>query len=120
MPTFKKIIGSKLEVWNGTAEKTAYGDKGLFKKDLKRIKRGDQFRIVSKKQHMNMKKKTNPLLLWSKSVKKARKFLIKEGIMEEGEFVPILKSSSKKYNKSINDKGKKLYKKSKEIYDKIT
>ena len=41
---FKKIIGSRAEVWHGTAKKTSGG---LLKKDLKMNKRG---RIVSRKK----------------------------------------------------------------------
>ncbi len=41
----KKVIGSKREVWNGTAERTSGG---LRKDDLMKNKRG---RIVSKKKH---------------------------------------------------------------------
>ena len=47
---FKKIIGSRAEVWHGTAKKTSGG---LLKKDLKMNKRG---RIVSKKMSNRAKK----------------------------------------------------------------
>ena len=46
----KKTIGSRAEVWHGTAKKTSGG---LFKKDLKMNKRG---RIVSKKMSNRAKK----------------------------------------------------------------
>ena len=45
-----KTIGSRAEVWHGTAKKTSGG---LFKKDLKKNKRG---RIVSKKMSNRAKK----------------------------------------------------------------
>ena len=47
---FKKINGTRAEVWHGTACKTNYG---LRKKDLFYNKHG---RIVSKKKHLTAKK----------------------------------------------------------------
>ena len=47
---FKKTVGSRAEVWHGTAKKTSGG---LMKKDLKMNKRG---RIVSKKMSNRAKK----------------------------------------------------------------
>ena len=47
---FKKNIGSRAEVWHGTAKKTSGG---LLKKDLKKNKKG---RIVSKKMSLKAKK----------------------------------------------------------------
>ena len=49
MPGFKKTTGSKAEVWNGTAKKTSGG---LMKKDLARVKKRGEYRIVSKKQQV--------------------------------------------------------------------
>jgi len=51
---YQKTVGSRAEVWHGTAKKTAGG---LTKKDLKKNKRG---RIVSKKMS-NRAKKENRL-----------------------------------------------------------
>lgn len=56
MPEFKETFGSKLQVFNGTAEKTSGK---LRKKDLFKNKHG---RIVSKKQYKNGKKSLKYLL----------------------------------------------------------
>ena len=47
-PGCKQVIGTKRQVFNGSALKTAYGAKGLTKKDLMKNERG---LIVSKRQH---------------------------------------------------------------------
>ena len=47
---FKKMVGSRAEVFHGTAKKTSGG---LMKKDLVKNKHGE---IVSKKKHMTAKK----------------------------------------------------------------
>jgi hypothetical protein len=44
------VVGSKAQVWHGTADKTAGG---LTKKDLMKNKHGE---IVSRKKHMTAKK----------------------------------------------------------------
>ena len=86
-----KGIGSRRQVMNGTALKT----KGnLTKKDLQR-KDG---RIISKKKSSNAKKNKS-LTAWASAMKAARKEL---GITEF----------------QLMKKGSKLYKKTKEIYDK--
>jgi hypothetical protein len=50
---FAKTIGTRAEVFHGTAQKTGYGVHALFKKDLVKNKYG---RIVSKKKHKTAKK----------------------------------------------------------------
>ena len=50
---FSKTIGTRAEVFHGTAEKTGYGKDALKKKDLLKNKSG---RIVSRKKHMTAKK----------------------------------------------------------------
>tara|TARA_Y100000389_G_scaffold178006_1_gene190772 strand:+ start:8599 stop:8895 length:297 start_codon:yes stop_codon:yes gene_type:complete len=47
---FKKVVGSRAEVFHGTAKKTSGG---LMKKDLVKNKHGE---IVSKKKHLTAKK----------------------------------------------------------------
>ena len=44
---FQRTVGSRAEVWHGTAEKTSYGKDGLKKKDLIKYKG----RILSRKKH---------------------------------------------------------------------
>jgi hypothetical protein len=46
------LVGSKLQVWNRTAKKTAYGKNGLQRKQLMRHKG----RIISRKKHAQGKK----------------------------------------------------------------
>jgi hypothetical protein len=121
---FKKTIGSKREVWNGTSLSTGYGKSGLKKKDLMRVKRGSEFRIVSRKQHMMGKNKNSKSQRarskWTDAVKKARKELIKERVIKTGEFIPILKRVSSKYNASVNKSGRALYRRTKSIYENKT
>ena len=50
---YKMLVGSRAQVWNGTAQKTSYGRAGLKKSDLLMNKWG---RIVSKKKHKTGKK----------------------------------------------------------------
>lgn len=45
---YKALVGSRAQVWNGTALKTGYGRAGLKKSDLLMNKWG---RIVSRKKH---------------------------------------------------------------------
>ena len=45
---YKMLVGSRAQVWNGTALKTSYGRAGLKRSDLVMNKWG---RIVSKKKH---------------------------------------------------------------------
>ena len=42
----KQLVGTRIQVWNGTAKKTAYGSKGLTRNDLMLNKFG---RLVSKR-----------------------------------------------------------------------
>lgn len=51
--SYQMLVGSRVQVWNGTAQKTGYGKKGLSKSGLIRNKWG---RIVSRKKHMKGKK----------------------------------------------------------------
>ena len=51
---YQLTVGSRAQVWNGTAYKTGYGKKGLKRSDLIRNKHG---RIVSKKKHAYGKSK---------------------------------------------------------------
>ena len=50
---YKMLVGSRAQVWNGTAQKTSYGRAGLKKSDLLMNKWG---RIVSKRKHKTGKK----------------------------------------------------------------
>ena len=115
-----KKVGSRIEVYRGKAISTGYGKSGLRKKDLMRVKKRGEFRIVSRKQHMMGKKKNSKSqkarVKWTDSVKKARKELIKEKKIKKGEFIPILKRVSSKYNKVQNKKGRELYRRTKSIY----
>jgi hypothetical protein len=91
--TNDKLLGSRAEVWHGTALKT---NGGLTKKDLKM----KNHRIISLKKSMKSMKKKNP---WMTSVGKAKKIL---GM--EDKFVLI----------NSGPDGIKLYKKAKEIHSK--
>ncbi len=51
---YSLTVGSRAQVWNGTAYKTGYGKKGLKRGDLIKNKHG---RIVSRKKHAYGKKK---------------------------------------------------------------
>ena len=112
-----KRIGSKVEVYNGTAKQTSGG---LKKKDLVRVKKGNEYRIKSKKQQAIGKKNVlsqQSRQQWTNAMKKGRKQLIKEGVINKHEFIPLLKRKSSKYNDIENKKGKELYKRVREIYD---
>ena len=86
MKNFEKKYGSKAEVFHGTAEQTR-GE--LFKKDIIQIDDGyGNFRYKSKVQQRSGKKKGTFREAWAKAMKKARKELIKEGIIDGG-FVPV-------------------------------
>ncbi len=79
--------GSKLQVYNGTAK---YTKGGLVKKDIIRIKDSTgNYRYKSKKQQSSGKKKTTFRAKWSMAMKKARKELISEGIIDKSDFVPV-------------------------------
>jgi len=58
-----QLVGSRAQVWHGTALKTAYGKKGLKKKDLMKNKAG---KIVSIKAARAAKRK-GTLKKWMKS-----------------------------------------------------
>lgn len=51
--SYQMLVGSRVQVWNGTAKKTGYGKKGLTRGDLVKNKWG---RIVSRKKHVRGKK----------------------------------------------------------------
>jgi hypothetical protein len=104
MKDFEKKYGSKAEVFHGTAEKTR-GE--LIKKDIVQINDGyDNFRYKSKKQQKAGKKKGTFRDAWAKAMKKARKELVNEGIIDSGEFVPVGGKSKE---------GKALLKRTKEL-----
>jgi hypothetical protein len=52
MTGYKQTVGSKVQVWNGTAKKTGYGKSALTKKDLVKSKG----RIKSKRKVAQGKK----------------------------------------------------------------
>jgi hypothetical protein len=80
-------FGSKTQVYHGTAEQTKGG---LFKKDIKRIKdKWGNIRYKSKDQQLNGKKKSTFRQHWANAMKTARKELIKEGVIDKGDFVPV-------------------------------
>jgi hypothetical protein len=83
----KKYYGSKAEVYHGNAQ---YTKGGLTKSDiiLKKDKYGNE-RFKSKKQQKSGKKKGTFRDKWTKAMKAARKELLKEGVIEKGEFVPV-------------------------------
>ena len=82
-----KYYGSKAEVFHGNAQ---YTKGGLTKSDiiLKKDKYGNE-RFKSKKQQKSGKKKGTFRDKWTKAMKAARKELLKEGVIEKGEFVPV-------------------------------
>lgn len=70
-----KTVGSRLEVWHGTAERTGYGPNALSKKDLVRLppkSPGGSAQIVSKVKHEHVPKQLKD---WTKAVKRAKKEL---------------------------------------------
>jgi hypothetical protein len=82
-----EYYGSKSQVYNGTAKMTKGG---LVKADIKRISDGyGNVRYKSKKQQSSGKKASSFRAKWAKAMKKARKELIKEGVIEKGDFVPV-------------------------------
>lgn len=60
-------VGSKSQVWHGTADKTAGG---LTKKDIIRVKVGDSYRYKSKAKSKGSKKNS-----WIKAVQEAKREL---------------------------------------------
>ena len=58
-----QLVGSRAQVWHGTALKTSYGSKGLKKNQLRKNKNG---KIVSIKAS-NKAKKNKTLKKWMKS-----------------------------------------------------
>jgi hypothetical protein len=101
-----KYYGSKVEVYNGNAK---YTKGGLVKSDIVRIKdKEGNYRYKSKKQLKSGRKKNSFRAKWAKAMKKARKELVKEGVIDEGEFVPVGGKTAK---------GKKLLKRIRELVD---
>ena len=79
--------GSKSQVYNGTAQQTGGG---LLKKDIVRVKdKQGNIRYKSKKQQILGRKKNSPLKEYAKLMSRARNELIDEGVIDEGDFVPI-------------------------------
>ena len=77
--SFEKTIGTRAQVWHGTAKKTSGG---LSKKQLMMNKHG---RIVSRKRH---------------NIAKREKRLVKAGyVAKKGEFKLFHKGHTKKHNK---------------------
>lgn len=81
-----QTYGSKAQVFHGTAKQTRGG---LTKKDIKLVEKYGSERYKSKKQQKSGKEKGTPRDLWAKAMKKARKELVKEGVIDEGTFVPV-------------------------------
>ena len=83
----ESYYGSKAQVYHGNAKMTKGG---LVKKDIVRLNDGyGNIRYKSKKQIKANKKPNSFRAKWSKAMKKARKELIKENVIEAGEFVPV-------------------------------
>ena len=81
------IFGSKSQVYHGSADETRGG---LVKKDIVRLDDGyGNIRYKSKKQQKSGKKANSFRAKWAKAMKKARKELIGEGVINKGDFVPI-------------------------------
>ena len=101
---FELKYGSKVQVYNGTAEMTKGG---LRKSDIKKVK--DKYgntRYKSKVQQTKGKRKRTFREKWSKAMKKARTELTKEGVISKGDFVPVGGKTKQ---------GKALHKRIKEI-----
>jgi hypothetical protein len=85
--SFDLNYGSKAQVYHGTAYQTKGG---LIKSDLKRVKdKYGNIRYKSKDQQKSGHKKNSFRAKWAKAMKKARKELIEEGVIDKGEFVPV-------------------------------
>ena len=79
--------GSKSQVYNGTAKMTKGG---LKKSEIVKLDDGyGNIRYKSKKQIKSAKKPNSFRAKWAKAMKKARKELIKEGVIQDGDFVPV-------------------------------
>ena len=94
--SYKLTIGSRAQVWNGTAYSTGYGSKGLKRKGLIKNKHG---RIVSKKKHAYGK---------SKGLKQLH---AKGYFTRKGKF-GVVKKGSKTAKKGRKPKGKRCRHKS--------
>ena len=94
---YKITVGSRREVWNGTAYKTGYGKKGLKRSDLIKNKHG---RIVSRKKHAYGK---------SKGLKQLH---AKGYFTKKGHFGSIKKGKTAKKGKKRKSRGKRCRHKS--------
>lgn len=113
------VIGSKLQVYNGTATQTSGG---LTKKDIVRVVDNDMVRYKSKKQQVNgakpNKKSQKARAEWTKATKKAYKYLQSVHDDEKGikkvtqsiadkflsSFISMKKSSLDKKKPSLNER----------------
>ena len=94
---YKITVGSRREVWNGTAYKTGYGKKGLKRSDLIKNKHG---RIVSRKKHAYGK---------SKGLKQLH---AKGYFTKKGHFGSVKKGKTAKKGKKGKSRGKRCRHKS--------
>ena len=85
---YSQLVGSRRQVFNGTAKKTGYGKSGLTKKDLKMNKHGH---IVSIKKSKASRKNKN-----------LGKFLQKRGSKTFG---PVLSKKAKRKGKKMGGGG---------------
>ena len=101
---YKQLVGSRAQVWNGTALKTGYGRAGLKKSDLLMNKWG---RIVSRRKHKTVKKSGLKRLHAKGYFTKKGKF----GVFKKGSTKKRRKTGKRCRHKSGPKKGK--YKKCK-------
>lgn len=120
MPTYKLLVGSKVQVYRGIAKETSGG---LTKKDIIRVtdKNGVNH-YKSKKQQSNgksrNKKSQQARQKWTKAFKKAIKELSQEDDYYKTNI--LMFNPKKKYTghtKKEITKGQKLYKLTREIYE---
>jgi DVNP family len=91
-----KLVGSRAEVFHGTAYKTSYGADGLTKEDLVM---GDDGRIKSKLKAGKVPTQLKP---WLKAVDKAMKK--KKIVQKDGEPAVMVKGALLKETKKIYKK----------------
>ena len=96
--SYQVLVGSRVQVWNGTAQKTGYGKKGLKRSDLIKNKWG---RIVSRKKHVKGKKSGLKRL-------HAKGWFVKKGTFGATQKKGHKRTSSKG-RKSKTRKGKRKY-----------
>jgi len=122
MPTYQLLVGSKVQVYRGIAKQTSGG---LTKKDIVKVtdKNGvNHYR--SRKQQDNGKSKNKKSQQarqkWTRAYKKAIKELRKTDKYYEKNI--LMFNPSKKYSGYTDTqlkKGKALYKKTREFYEKV-